>query len=73
MGAHPCCLTLTGQGQVLQDETHEGCCDEFVTGLGRRLRVNWVAGSLYPYDVIIYIFCIELILYSKDVTFIYVQ
>jgi hypothetical protein len=30
----------------------------------------WVAGSLSPYDVIIYLFCIELLLYSKNVTFI---
>jgi hypothetical protein len=29
----------------------------------------WVAGSLSPYNVIIYLFCIELLLYSKDVTF----
>jgi hypothetical protein len=30
----------------------------------------WVAGSLSPFDVIIYLFCIELLLYSKDVTFV---
>jgi hypothetical protein len=30
----------------------------------------WVAGSLYPYDVIIYLFCTELVLYIKDVTFV---
>jgi hypothetical protein len=29
----------------------------------------WVAGPLSPFDVIIYLFCIELLLYSKDVTF----
>jgi hypothetical protein len=29
----------------------------------------WVAGSLSPYNVIIYLFCIELLLCSKDVTF----
>jgi hypothetical protein len=29
----------------------------------------WVAGPLSPYNVIIYLFCIELLLYSKDVTF----
>jgi hypothetical protein len=34
-------LTPPGQGQVLQDEEHEGCRDEFVRGLGRRLRVNY--------------------------------
>jgi hypothetical protein len=30
----------------------------------------WVVGSLSPYDVIIYLFCTNLLLYSKDVTFI---
>jgi hypothetical protein len=29
----------------------------------------WVAGPLSPYNVIIYLFCIEPLLYSKDVTF----
>jgi hypothetical protein len=32
----------------------------------------WVAGSLSPFDVINYLFCIELLLYSKDVTFVFV-
>jgi hypothetical protein len=42
-----CELTLaashlpTGQEQVPQNETHGGCCDEFVRGLGRRLPVNF--------------------------------
>jgi hypothetical protein len=30
-----------GQGQVPQDEEHEGCRDEFVRGLVRRLPVNY--------------------------------
>jgi hypothetical protein len=30
----------------------------------------WVAGSLSPYDVIIYLFYTELLLYSKVVTFV---
>jgi hypothetical protein len=30
----------------------------------------WVAGSLSPFDVIIYLFCTELLLYSRDVTFV---
>ena len=71
-----CELTLvvshppTGQEQVPQDEAHGGCCDEFVSGLGRRLPVNFgVAGPLSPYNVFIYLFCIELLLCSKDVTF----
>jgi hypothetical protein len=29
----------------------------------------WVAGPLSPYNVIDYLFCTELLLYSKDVTF----
>jgi hypothetical protein len=55
-----CELTLvvsppTGQEQVPQDEAHGCCYDEFVRGLGRHLPVNFgVAGSLSPYDVIIY-------------------
>jgi hypothetical protein len=42
-----CELTLVvltfplGQEQVPQDEKHEGCHDEFVRGLGRRLLVNY--------------------------------
>jgi hypothetical protein len=65
--------TPTGQEQVPQDEARGGWCDEFVRGLGRRLPINFgVARSSSPYDVIIYLFCTELLLYSKDVTFIYV-
>jgi hypothetical protein len=30
-----------GQEQVPQDEAHEGCCDEFVSGLGHGLPVNY--------------------------------
>jgi hypothetical protein len=63
----------TGQEQVPQDEVHGECCDKFVRDLGRRLPVNFgVAGSLSPYDVIIYLFCTELLLYCKDVTFVFV-
>jgi hypothetical protein len=32
----------------------------------------WVAGSLSPYDVIIYLLCTELLLYSKVVIFVFV-
>jgi hypothetical protein len=71
MWAHSYCLTPpTGQEQVPKDEALGGCCDEFVRGLGHRLPVNFgVAGPLSSYNVIIYLFCIELVLYSKDVTF----
>jgi hypothetical protein len=34
-------LTPLGQEQAPLDEVHEGCCDEFVSGLGRRLPVNF--------------------------------
>jgi hypothetical protein len=34
-------LTPPGQELVPQDEKHEGCRDEFVRGLGRRLLVNY--------------------------------
>jgi hypothetical protein len=47
-------LTPPGQEQVPQDEAREGCCDAFVSGLGRRLPVNFmVAGLLSAYDVFI--------------------
>jgi hypothetical protein len=42
-----CELTLVvltsspGQGHVPLDEAHGGCRDEFVSGLGRRLLVNF--------------------------------
>jgi hypothetical protein len=69
-----CELTLavshppTGQEQVPQDETLEGCCDVFVRDLGRRLPVNF---GLLDRCLLIcnYLFCIELLLYSKVVTF----
>jgi hypothetical protein len=42
-----------------------------VRGLGRRLPVNFgLLDRLSAYDVITYLFCTELLLYSKDVTFI---
>jgi hypothetical protein len=34
-------LTPPGQGQVPHDEAHEGCGDEFVSGLGRHLPINY--------------------------------
>jgi hypothetical protein len=64
--------TPTGQVQVQQDDAHEGCCDEFVRGQGRRLPVNFglLDHCLLMMYLFIYLFCIELILYSKDVTFV---
>jgi hypothetical protein len=44
-----------------------------VRDLGRRLPINFgVAGSLSRYGVIFYLFCTELLLYSKDVIFVFV-
>jgi hypothetical protein len=70
MWAHSCCLTPPiGQEQVPQDEAHGECCDEFVRDLESSPSQLWVAGPLSPYNVFIYLFCIELLLYSKEVTF----
>jgi hypothetical protein len=50
-----CELTLVvltfppGQEQVPLDEAHEGCYDEFVSGLGRCLLVN------YGYWIVIFV------------------
>jgi hypothetical protein len=34
-------LAVSHPPQVPQDEAHEGCCDVFVRGLGRRHPVNF--------------------------------
>jgi hypothetical protein len=61
-----------GQEQVPQDEAREGSCDEFVSGLGCRLLVNygcWIVVSVwYNYLTILYI----TLLYSNDVAFVFV-
>jgi hypothetical protein len=71
-----CELTLvvsppTGQEQVPKDEAHGGCGDEFMRGLGHRLPVNFglLDRCLLIMYLFIYLFCIELLLCSKDVTF----
>jgi hypothetical protein len=47
-------LTTPGQEQEPQDEEHEGCRDELMRGLVRRLPVNFgCGGSLPSYDVIV--------------------
>ena len=73
MWAHPCCLTPS---------THKSRTGTAGWGAWRmswwvraRSRSSscsqlWIAWSLSPYDVIIYLFCTKLLLYSKDVTFI---
>jgi hypothetical protein len=38
---HAVLTSPLGQEQVPQEEAHEGCYDEFVSGLGRRLQVNY--------------------------------
>jgi hypothetical protein len=59
-----------GQGQVPQDEAHEGCHDEFVSGLGCRLPVNFSCW------IVVFIWCSYLTilyrapLYINDVTFV---
>jgi hypothetical protein len=63
--------TPIGQEQVPQDVALGGCCDEFVRCLGRRLPVNFglLDRCLLIMYLFIYLFCTELLLYSKDVTF----
>jgi hypothetical protein len=34
-------LTSPGQEHVPLDEAHERCCDEFMSGLGHHLPVNY--------------------------------
>jgi hypothetical protein len=42
MWAHPCSTHISpSQRQVPQDKEHEGCRDEFMRGLDRRLSVNY--------------------------------
>jgi hypothetical protein len=71
-----CELTLVlltsspGQGHVPLDEAHGGCRDEFVSGLGRRLLVNfgcWIVVFVWcSYLTILY----RTLLYINDVTFV---
>jgi hypothetical protein len=54
---HTLAKLTPGQEQVLQDEEHEGCYDEFMRGLDRRLPVNYGCGgsmSSYNYLAILY-------------------
>jgi hypothetical protein len=42
MWDHPCCTHIPQvKNRYRQDKEHEGCHDEFVRGLGRRLPVNY--------------------------------
>jgi hypothetical protein len=72
MWAHPCCLTPPHRSRTC---TKGWGAWRMLRCVRERSRPSspsqlWVAGSLSSYDVIIYLFCIELLLYSKYVTFI---
>jgi hypothetical protein len=73
MWVHPYCTHIPlGQEQVPQDEAHEGCCDEFVSGLGRHLSVNfgcWIVVFVWCNYLTIFVY--NSIIY-KDVTFVLV-
>jgi hypothetical protein len=61
-----------GQRQVPQDKVHDGCHGEFMRDLGCGLPVNygcWIVVFIWYNHLV---FCTELLLYSKDVTFIFV-
>jgi hypothetical protein len=71
MWAHSCCLTPPHRSRT--GSTGWGAW-RMLRCVRERSRPSspsqlWVAGPLSPYNVIIYLFCIELLLYSKDVTF----
>jgi hypothetical protein len=71
MWAHSCCLTpphrsrtgTTGWG------TWRMLCYVRESSRPSSSSQLWVAGPLSPYNIFIYLFCTELLLYSKDVTF----
>jgi hypothetical protein len=71
MRAHSCCLTPPHRSRT--GTTGWGAW-RMLWCIRERSRSSspnqlWVAGPLSPYNVIIYLFCTELLLYSKDVTF----
>jgi hypothetical protein len=74
MWAHPCCLTppqvKNRYHRMRRMEDVAMCSWESRSSSPSQL---WVAGSLSPYDVIIYLFCTELLLYIKVVTFVSVS
>jgi hypothetical protein len=61
-----CELTLavshppTGQEQVPLDEAHDGCCAVFVSGLGHRLRVDFLAPRMDFRSCCIYLYFVRL-------------
>jgi hypothetical protein len=71
MWAHSCCLTP----HRLRTGTAGWGAWRMLWRVRERSRSSspsqlWVARPLSPYDVIIYLFCTKLLLYSKDVTFV---
>jgi hypothetical protein len=71
MWAHSCCLTPPHRSRT---GTAGWGAWRMLWWVRERSRPSspsqlWVAGPLSPYNVIIYLFCIELLLCSKDVTF----
>ena len=71
MWAHSCCLTPPHRSRT---GTAGWGARRMLWRVRERSRPSspsqlWVAGPLSPYNVIIYLFCTELLLYSKDVTF----
>jgi hypothetical protein len=71
MWAHSCCLTPPHRSR--SGTTGWGAW-RMLWCVRERSRPSspsqlWVAGPLSPYNVIIYLFCTKLLLYSKDVTF----
>jgi hypothetical protein len=75
MWAHSCCLTPPHRSMA---GTAGWGAWRMLWWVSERFRPSspsqlWVAGSLSPYDVIIYLFCTELLLYSKDETFVSVS
>jgi hypothetical protein len=71
MWAHSCCLTPPHRSRT--GTTRWGTWRLLRCVLERSRSSSpsqlWVAGPLSPYNVIIHLFCIELLLFSKDVTF----
>jgi hypothetical protein len=71
MWAHSCCLTPPHRSRTGTTGWGTWRMLWWVREWSRPLSPSqlWVARPLSPYNVIIYLFCIELLSYSKDVTF----
>jgi hypothetical protein len=72
MWAHSCCLTPPHTSRT---GTAGGGARRMLWQVRERSRSSspsqlWIVGSLSPYDVTIYLFCTELLLYSKDMPFV---